>query len=87
MKRDILGKVEEALSSIDIDHEDIVIQKYDEYVGIKDESEDTSWTRNEWDIRAQSNSLDRMEKRTTVSINVRISSKPSHFTGKPKEDV
>ena len=86
MRSDILSKIEEALSSIDIHSGDFDIQEYDEFVGIKDEVEVTHWTRDEWDIRSQSNSLDRMDNRTTIRIHVRVSTDPEHFAGKPKEE-
>lgn len=81
-KKQILDTLKQQLDSIDIDTGDIRVHVVTEYAGIKNGEVVSDWTTDESDIRAQSNYLDRMEKRTTLRFTGDASTAAEFVAGK-----
>lgn len=86
-KDDILEKIARAVEDFGPESFQLKIKSFEQFAGIKDGRVDVDWTGNEWDIRALSNSLDRMEKRSVLAIRITAWTDPEFVAGKrPVED-
>lgn len=86
-KDDILEKIARAVEDFGTGSFHLKIESFEQFAGIKDGRVDVDWTGNEWDVRALSNSLDRMEKRSVLAIRMTTWADPEFVAGKrPEED-
>ena len=85
-KEDILEQIVRAVEDFDAESIRLKIDSFEEFAGIKDARVDVDWTENEWDVRAQSNSLDRMDRRSVLFIRVKACTGPEFVAGKRPEE-